>query len=68
MNFNLAMDLSNNMFAFHLCGVMTTLHENNLPCPNPEKEALEYLKLYHSEELEKLEADELNLTSELELS
>tara|TARA_R100001244_G_scaffold38160_1_gene34612 strand:- start:185 stop:391 length:207 start_codon:yes stop_codon:yes gene_type:complete len=62
MNFNLAMDLSNNMFAFHLCGVMSSLHENNLPCPNPEKEALEYLKLYHSEELEKLEADELNST------
>jgi len=68
MNFNLAMDLSNNMFAFHLCGVMSSLHENNLPCPNPEKEALEYLKLYHSDELEKLEADELNSTSELELS
>ena len=68
MNFNLAMDLSNNMFAFHLCGVMSSLHENNLPCPNPEKEALEYLKLYHSEELEKLEADELNSTPELELS
>ena len=60
--FNLAMDLSNNMFAFHLCGVLTSLSENNLPAPNPEKEALEYLKIYHSEELEAEEARENNST------
>ena len=66
--FNLAMDLSNNMFAFHLCGILTTLSRNNLPAPDPEKEAIAYLNLYHSEEMDKLEADELNSTPELELS
>ena len=69
MYFNLAMDLSNNMFAYHLCGVMTTMHHNNMHCPDPEKEALSYLKTFHAEALaEKLEADANNKTSELELS
>ena len=67
-NFNLAMDLSNGLFAYHLCGALTCLHRNNLPAPDPEKEALEYLKLYHSEELDKLEADENNETPEWSLS
>ena len=66
--FNLAMDLSRTMFAYHLCGVMQSMHHNNLPCPDPEKEALDYLNLYHSDEMDKLEADENNATSELELS
>ena len=56
------MDLSNNMFAFHLCGVLTSLNENNLPAPNPEKEALEYLQLYHADELAAEEARENNET------
>jgi hypothetical protein len=62
------MDLSNNIFAYHLCGVLTSLSRNNLPAPDPEKEALEYLNLYHSDEMDKLEAEENNATSELELS
>jgi len=60
--FNLAMDLSNNVFAFYLCGVLTSLNENNLPAPNPEKEALEYLKVYYSDELAEEEARENNST------
>ena len=67
-NFNRAMDLSDGIFAYYLCGVLTSLSENNLPAPNPEKEALEYLNLYHSEEMEKLEADENNSTPEWSLS
>jgi len=67
--FNLAMDLSRTMFAYHLCGVMQSMHRNNMHCPNPEKEALEYLKCYHSEQLaEAEEANENNATSALELS
>ena len=66
--FNLAMDLSNNMFAFHLCGILTSLSENNLPAPNPEKEALEYLQLYHADELAAEEARENAATSELNWS
>ena len=60
--FNLAMDLSNNMFAYHLCGVMQSMHRNNHHCPDPEKEALDYLKLYHADELAAEEARENNET------
>jgi len=67
--FNLAMDLSRTMFAYHLCGVLTSLSESGGLAPDPEKEALEYLETFHAEALaEKLEADENNATSELELS
>jgi len=69
MYFNLAMDLSNNMFAYHLCGLMTVCHENGNLCPSPEAEALSYLETFHAEALaEKQEADANNATSELELS
>ena len=69
MYFNLAMDLSNNMFAYHLCGVMHSLNQNTLPCPDPEKEALEYLETFHAEALaEKQEADANNATPEWSLS
>ena len=69
MLFNLAMDLSNNMFAYHLCGLMTVCHESGSVCPSPEAEALSYLKTFHAEALaEKLEADANNATPELELS
>ena len=69
MYFNLAMDLSNNMFAYHLCGVMTSMHHNNMHCPDPEKEALEYLETFHAEALaEKQEADANNATPEWSLS
>ena len=67
-NFNLAMDASDGVFAYFLCGVMTSLFEADAPCPDPEAEALSYLQVYYPEVLEKAEADELNLTSELELS
>ena len=67
--FNLAMDLSRTMFAYHLCGVLTSLHGNNLPAPDPEKEALEYLETFHAEALaEKQEADANNQTPEWSLS
>ena len=67
-NFNLAMDESHNVFAYYLCGIMNVLSESGSPCPDPEAEALEYLTKFYPEALEKEEADELNATSELELS
>jgi hypothetical protein len=69
MYFNLAMDLSNNMFAYRLCGVMICRSRNGGLCPDPEAEALAYLETFHAEALaEKLEADANNATPELELS
>ena len=69
MYFNLAMDLSDNMFAYHLCGVMISRSRNGGLCPDPEAEALAYLETFHAEALaEKLEADANNATPELELS
>ena len=67
-NFNLAMDLSENLFAYHLCGVMSALSESGLPCPDPEAEALRYLQTFHADALLKEDADANNETSELELS
>ena len=67
--FNLAMDASDGIFAHYLCGVLTACHENGNLCPDPEAEALSYLKVFYAEALaEKLEADANNATSELELS
>ena len=67
--FNLAMDLSDNMFAWHLCGVMTACSEAGSVCPDPEAEALSYLETFYAEALaEKLEADANNATPEMELS
>ncbi len=67
--FNLAMELSDNVFAWHLCGVLTATNHNNLPCPDPEKVAREYLEIFYAEELaEKLEADANNATHEWSLS
>jgi hypothetical protein len=67
--FNLAMELSDNVFAWHLCGVLTATNHNNLPCPDPEKVAREYLEIFYAEELaEKLEADANNATPEWSLS
>jgi hypothetical protein len=67
--FNLAMDLSDSVFAYHLCGVLTATNHNNLPCPDPEKVAREYLEIFYAEALaEKLEADENNATPEWSLS
>ena len=67
-NFNLAMDASDGIFAYFLCGVLTSCHESGSKCPDPEAEALSYLTTFYPEALEKAEADELNATSELELS
>ena len=67
-NFNLAMDASDGIFAYYLCGVLTSCHESGSTCPDPEAEALSYLTTFYPEALEKAEADELNATSQLELS
>ena len=67
--FNLAMELSNNVFAWHLSGVLEVLHRNNRPTPDLEKVAKEYLNCFYAEELaEKLEADANNATPEWSLS
>ena len=67
--FDLAMELSDNVFAWHLCGVLTSTNHNNLPCPDPEKVARQYLETFYAEELaEKLEADANNATPEWSLS
>ncbi len=64
--FNLVMDLSNNMFAFHLCGVMTAVHEAGNVCPDPEAEALGYLKVFYPEALAEFEeANELTKSNPL---
>ncbi len=67
-NFNLAMDASNGIFAYYLCGVLKACHESGSTCPDPEAEALSYLQTFYADALAKAEADENNLTSELELS
>ena len=67
--FNLAMDLSDNVFAWYLSGVLTACHKAASKCPDPEAEALSYLETFYAEELaEKLEADENNATPEWSLS
>jgi len=69
MYFNLAMELSDNVFAWYLCGILTSCSENGYECPDPEAEALTYLEIFHADALaEKQEADANNATPELELS
>ena len=68
MNFNLAMDASDGVFAYFLCGVLTSLFESGSKCPDVEAEALGYLQVYYPEVLEKAEADENNSTPEWSLS
>ena len=68
MNFNLAMDASDGVFAYFLCGVLTSLFEADAPSPDVEAEALSYLQTFYPEALAKAEADENNKTPELELS
>ena len=46
MYFNLAMDLTEGIFAYHLCGVMTAMHESGSKCPDPEAEAVSYLETF----------------------
>ena len=45
------MELTNNKFAYHLCGVMTFCAENGKLCPDPEAEAVSYLETFHSDAL-----------------
>ena len=59
-NTSLAMDASNGMFAYHLIGVMKAVSEGHGTCPNPEDEALDYLRVYHADLLEAEEAKENN--------
>ena len=59
-NTSLAMDASDGMFAYHLIGVMTARHEAGASCPDPEAEALDYLRVFHAEVLEAEEAEENN--------
>ena len=67
--FNLAMDASDGIFAYYLAGVLTTGFRNGNTCPDPEAEALSYLKVFYAEALaEKLEADANNATPEWSLS
>ena len=58
MYFNLAMDLSNNMFAYHMCGVLSHLSSVDGLAPDPEAEALGYLKTFHAEALAEALEDE----------
>ena len=61
-NFNRAMYLSDGVFAYFLCGVLTSLHEAGAKCPDVEKEAAEYMKVYYPHILVKDDADESNKT------
>ena len=67
-NFNLAMDASDGVFAYFLCGVLTSLCESGSKCPDVEAEALSYLQTYYPEALAKAEADANNETPEWSLS
>ena len=66
--FNLAMELSDGIFAYYICGVLKACHESGSVCPDPEAEALEYLTKFYPEALAKAEADELNKTPNHQLS
>ena len=50
--YEIAMDLSNGMFAWHLFGVLTSLHESEGLAPDLEEVALEYLRIYHHDSSE----------------
>ena len=70
-HFSRAMDLSDGIFAYHLCGVMSAMHEAGSICPDPDAEALSYLQVYYPHVLlpeEKEEADENNSTNPLQWS
>ena len=67
--FNLAMELSDGIFAYYICGVLKACHESGSVCPDPEAEALSYLQTFYADALaEKAEADANNAIPELELS
>ena len=45
--FNIAMDLSNGLFAHHLYGVLKVMHQNGDLTPSVDEEAAEYLDVFH---------------------
>jgi len=61
-NFNRAMDLSDGLFAYHLCGVLKSLYESDSKAPDVEKEAAEYMRVYYPHILVKDDADANNET------
>ena len=67
-NFNRAMDLSDGIFAYYLCGVLTSLFESGSKCPDVEAEALSYLQTFYPHTLTKEEADGLNSSNPLQWS
>ena len=67
-NFNLAMDSSDGVFAYYLCGVLTSLFESGSKCPDVEAEALSYLQTFYPHVLVKDEADESNSSNPLQWS
>ena len=67
-NFNLAMDASDGVFAYFLCGVLTSLFESGSKCPDVEKEAAQYMKVYYPHILVKDDADESNSSNPLQWS
>jgi len=67
-NFNRAMDLSDGIFAYYLCGVLTSLFESDSKCPDVEAEALGYLRCYYPHVLVKDEADQNNSSNPLQWS
>jgi len=67
-NFNRAMDLSDGIFAYYLCGVLTSLFESGSKCPDVEAEALSYLQVYYPHVLVNDEANELNSSNPLQWS
>ena len=67
-NFNLAMDASDGVFAYYLCGVLTSLFESGSKCPDVEKEAAEYMKVYYPHILVEDEANENNSSNPLQWS
>jgi hypothetical protein len=67
-NFNRAMDLSDGIFAYYLCGVLTSLFESGSKCPDVEKEAAQYMKVYYPHILVKDDADESNSSNPLQWS
>jgi hypothetical protein len=45
--FDIVMDLSDGKFAHHLYGVLSYLHENGLPAPDVDAEAIKYLNTFY---------------------
>ena len=56
------MDASDGVFAYFLCGVLTSLFESGSKSPDVEAEALSYLQTFYPEVLAKSDADTNNET------